>query len=258
MKIGVVVPTLGRRERFLHSSLSSIRGSAPETHIVLVSPKFDSLNLLRSEGLWDSWIEDPGKGLAASINNGLAALPDDMEFATWLGDDDLVDSGSLQAMAAELSRSNASFIYSGCRYVDENGAVLWENRSGKWASKILAFGPDLVPQPSSLFRLNDFWEVGGLDEGLGWAFDLDLFIKLRDLNGAKFLSGITASFRWHADSLTVDFRAQSVAEATQVKVRRAPTILRPAMWAFHSLVGLFVLASGKLVHVLPNIGIGKK
>lgn len=254
MTVGVVVPTLGTRGSLLKQCLESIRKSAKSTTIVIVSPEMPIIQDLRNNGLCDDWILDPGKGLSGAINAGMERLSGIAEYASWLGDDDLLDPGSLETLANQLQTSGASFVFSGCRYIDENNATVWVNRSGGWALKSLGYGPDLIPQPASLFRLEDFWSVGGVDENLGWAFDLDMFLKLRDFGGGMYFPGVIASFRWHSNSLSVGLRMKSVIEAAKVKSRRMPQISRPFFWPIHFLVAVAVFFAGKKIRLLPRIG----
>ena len=62
----------------------------------------------------------------------------------------------------------------------------------------MQFGPQLLPQPGSLFDRAVFERVGGLDESLKWAFDLDLFLKLRGCGRVEFVDAPLAEFRWDA------------------------------------------------------------
>jgi GT2 family glycosyltransferase len=91
------------------------------------------------------------------------------------------------------------------------------NKSGKLASKILSFGPDLIPQPGALFSLKLFQELGGLDSKYRYAFDYDLFLKLKKKGDPIFVNRTQASFRWHSDSLSVKDRKKSVIEAFRVR-----------------------------------------
>jgi hypothetical protein len=76
-----------------------------------------------------------------------------------------------------------------------------------------------------LFRLADFRAVGGLDETLRFAMDLDLLLKLRRRGRLVAVDRPVSSFRWHASSLTVSDRTASLAESEQVKRRYlAPTL----------------------------------
>jgi hypothetical protein len=223
----VVVPTLGRRPEYLPLALRSIR-DAGECHILLVAPAaFDAAALI-AEGLVDEKIDEVGRTLPDAINQGFAALAPGIEFIAWLGDDDLLRPGSLVATERFLrEHPGSSAAYGRCDYIDETGAVLWTNRSGAWAAPLLRVGPDLIPQPGSLFRRSAFVAAGGLRTDLGWAFDLDLFLRLARFGKLSFLGTTLAAFRWHADSLSVGQRDDSVREASQVRREFLPAWLRP-------------------------------
>jgi GT2 family glycosyltransferase len=98
-----------------------------------------------------------------------------------------------------------------------------------------------------LFRRSSFEEVGGLDPKFGWAFDFDLFIKLSKLGKARFINQTLASFRWHPQSLSVEFRKKSVAEASMVRVSHLPKGLRPASFFWEAAVRYATLLAGARV-----------
>jgi hypothetical protein len=126
----------------------------------------------------------------------------------------------------------SSVVYGRCDYVDESGTILWTNRSGSWAAPLLRVGPDLIPQPGSLFRRSAFIATGGLRTDLGWAFDLDIFLRLAQHGKLSYVRRTLAAFRWHADSLSVGQRDNSVREASQVRREFLPAWIRPisALW----------------------------
>jgi GT2 family glycosyltransferase len=243
-KVGIVVPTLGERPEYLKQCLSSIR-AAGEAFVVLVAPEtFDSSSLKSSE-LVDLCIEDPKSGLPQAINAGIRALPSNIEFINWLGDDDLLATGSLLRTSQALEADGSlGFVFGSCDYVDPYGNVIWTNNSGQWAIPLLSFGPDLIPQPGALFRRSSFEKVGGLDPKFGWAFDFDLFIKLSKLGKGKFLNQTLASFRWHPESLSVEFRRKSVAEASAVRQSHLPKALKPIAFIWEWPVRQATLLAG--------------
>ncbi len=230
--IGVVVPTLGERQDYLRASLTSIR-AAGDAYVAIVAPaRFDASELLAA-GLADAKIDETGRSLAAAINQGVEALAPGIEFVTWLGDDDLLRPGALGVTEAELRRKpRASAVYGRCDYIDGDGATVWRNSSGSWASPLLHVGPDLVPQPGSLIRRTAWQAGGGVRTDLGWAFDFDLFLKLSKVGRLRYLPVVLAAFRWHADSLSVGQRRDSVREASQVRREHLPRWVRPisAIW----------------------------
>lgn len=246
-RVGIVVPTLGKRPDYLEQCLRSIR-SAGEAHILLVAPgSFDS-SALESSGLIDSAVVDPGGGLPAAINLGISELPSKVEYVNWLGDDDLLTKGSLETISRVLDQdSKAVMAFGSCQYIDSEGQTVWTNASGQWAVPLLRFGPDLIPQPGALFRRSAFEDLGGLRPELGWAFDFDLFIRLSKVGKLRFIEQTLAKFRWHPESLSVEHRKKSVAEASAVRVSHLPTLLRPFSFLWEYPVRQATLVAGRRV-----------
>ena len=246
-RVGIVVPTLGKRPGYLKECLESIR-KAGQSQICLVAPAgFDGESILNS-GLADQFAIDPGAGLSKAINHGIAELPENVEYVNWLGDDDQLAENSITIASAVLdAEPQTVLVYGSCDYLDPYGQVIWANRSGQWAAPLLHFGPDLVPQPGALFRRSAFEKVGGLSDNYDWAFDFDLFLKLRKVGKLKFLNSTLSRFRWHPDSLSVGGRAKSVEEASAVRVSHLPVFLRPISGLWEYPVSRATLLAGKRV-----------
>ena len=251
-KVGIVVPTLGNRPDYLRKCLESIR-LAGDAYVVLVAPKTFDSSYFKNLGLIDLFVEDPKAGLPMAINAGIESLPKQIEFVNWLGDDDLLSPSSLlQTSKALEDDTSLDFVFGSCDYVDPEGEVIWTNKSGQWTIPLLRFGPDLIPQPGALFRRTSYEAVGGLDPKLGWAFDFDLFLKLSKLGRGRFLDQTLASFRWHPESLSVEFRKKSVAEASKVRVSHLPKLLRPVSFLWELPVRQATLFAGRRVTVSAN------
>lgn len=243
--IGVVIPTLGDRPAYLMESIKSIRQAGPTYISVVRPPRVNALDGEITE-LVDSIVDDPGQGLAHAINTGINGLPNTVKYATWLGDDDRLVQGSLQKVSKYLeTNSDAAFVFGQCQYIDANGQRLWLNKSGKWAELLMLCGPQLIPQPGSLFKRSSFKQVGGLDEGLKWAFDLDLFLKLRKVGKFGFLKEPLAEFRWHDGSLSVGSRQGSVDEASKVRRRHLPQGIKQASVVWEPLLRKTILFAGQ-------------
>lgn len=225
-EIGIVVPTLGTRTEFLGQCLNSIR-RAGNAWVTVVCPIGTNLKTFQDEGLINEIIEDPNSGLVGAINAGINSMPSGISLVNWLGDDDLLTMDSLE-ISARMLRNNesVSLVFGGCNYIDVDGKVLWTNKSGSWARPLFRFGPQLIPQPGSLFKRADFNRISGLDPSYKWAFDLDLLMKLSQLGKFKYVPHVLANFRWHADSLSVGGRTGSVREASQIRKKNLPAALR--------------------------------
>jgi GT2 family glycosyltransferase len=223
----LVVPTLGRRPEYLVQTLGSLRAQDVPVDVVVVCPSEaeDARRAAVEHGA--SLVDDPGS-LSGAVNAGLATARGHHVYGNWIGDDDLLAPGSLAATTAALEADPAAVVaYGACSYIDEAGRELWVSRAGRLAVWLLGWGPDLVPQPGMLFRLDDFRAVGGLDETLAFAMDLDLLLRLRRRGRFVDVTQTVSSFRWHSSSLTVADRSASLDESDRVKRRYLSPHLRP-------------------------------
>lgn len=237
-RVLVVVPTLGRRPGYLKETLTSIRSQQVESNIVIVCPIDDETSRDLAQAFECCTVTDPGN-LPAAINAGVASAWQGEEFVSWLSDDDLLEDGSLEATSAMLDRdSSCVCAYGSCRYINEAGQTLWLNSAGRWADRILAWGPDLIPQPGMLVRSEAWQSTGGLNESYRFAFDLDLLLRLRKIGSLRDVGVTVSSFRWHADSLTVGDRTQSLNESQRAKRAALSPTARSVAWIWEGPVRL--------------------
>ena len=229
-RVLLVIPTLGQRADLLREAvLSVLQQDGCAVDVVVVTPAGSPAERIAEEADIRV-IADPGRGLSSALNAGLAAAPGDCRYFGWLGDDDLLRPGSLTAATTALrTEPNAVMVYGWCDYVNDAGETFFVSRAGPWAARVLGFGPDLVPQPGSLMRLSVVQRVGGLDESLKFAMDLDLFLKLRRHGKLLSIPRTLAAFRWHSESLTVANQRRSIDEADQVR-RRHLKFMASATW----------------------------
>lgn len=228
----VVLPTLGDRLEFLETTLRSCRDLAGlvTTTVAMVVPtgavKARALGVKYGAVL----IDDPGSGMADAVNAGLGARTSE-EFYVWVGDDDeLVPQGAAALMEALRNRPTAVVAYGHCDYIDGTGSVIGRSKAGRLAIALLPWGPNLIPHPGTIVRLDALEAVGGFDSRLSYALDLDVFLKLRRVGDFLTAPTVSARFRWHADSATVADRSSSTREAIIVKNRHLPAWLRPLSW----------------------------
>ena len=244
-RIGIVIPTLGERPSFILECIKSVR-AAGESRIAIVAPN-DIRERLSGLGVSpDIFVDDPGRGAAAAINAGVKAFAADVTSVGWIGDDDLLAQDSFGSVNAKLAQGFCA-AYGQCQYIDSEGNELFVNKSGNFAKVLMRFGPNLVPQPGSLVLRSAWEEVGGLDESLKWTFDLDLFLKLQAHGKVSFVPQVVASFRWHDGSLTAGSRKGSVKEASKVRQRHMPQLLRLVSKIWEPVVQRIILQAGSRV-----------
>ena len=217
-------------------TLDSILSQPVASDIVLVAP-VDApavLEAVARHGV--TVIADPGS-LPSAINAGMASAQPHHRYVNWLGDDDLLTPGSLASTVKALEADSKRVLaYGACSYIDEQGRDLWVSKAGRWAERILAWGPDLIPQPGMLIRREAWERVGGVDESLRFAFDLDLLLKLKRVGTFVDVGTVVSSFRWHAESLTVSDRTMSLDESEAVKRRYLSRNARRLSWIWEKPV----------------------
>lgn len=246
-EVTVIIPSINSRPTLLPLAIESIR-EAGEAEIVLIGPSTDAFapEVLQSVDHFDT--EVPGDPLATKIHRGLAAV--ETEFQGWLGDDDLYTPGALDRAVSYLrEHPDVVAVFGGCQYIDEAGRPLVLNRSGAWAVGLLRYGPQLIPQPSVIWRTSAYRKTQGLSARYGLAFDFDLLVQLSRIGHIGFLPEVQSCFRWHPDSLSVRKRMQSVLEASRVRRSYYPRLLRWLAWPWELLVIAATWAAGKLLNL---------
>jgi glycosyltransferase involved in cell wall biosynthesis len=232
----VVLPTLGDRLETLRQTLESVNEQRMDMSItlVLVAPHGATAARELGTSLGAVIVDDPKQGISAAINCGLAARTTETYYA-WIGDDDLIRPHGLARLHALIDpRPDAVVAFGGCDYIDSQGRTIMVSNAGRLALILLPWGPDLLPNPATLVRLDALEAIDGFDEGLKYALDLDAFLKLRAHGKFLWTRESVSAFRWHPDSLTVANRLPSSVESEAVKRRHLPVALRPIspLWAY--------------------------
>jgi GT2 family glycosyltransferase len=240
--VGYAVPTLGSRNEYLVNCLKTLSDNNVG-FVVVVRPAGESPIDSQLVGLCDAIVDDEGRGLAAAINKGFRSLPKECKYISWIGDDDyLMPNSIINALNSLETGERVTAVFGKCLYVNERGLPLFVNHSGKFAARIIKFGPFLIPQPGSLLRRSAYELAGGLDENLRMVFDLDLFLKLSKLGDLIYVDQTLACYRWHSSTLTSTNRALSFGEGKIVRLRNASLFGRIFISILHPFVitGVFI------------------
>ncbi len=226
--VTAVIPAFNA-ERFVFEAVRSIldqtRGDL-ELVVVDDGSTDGTLALLRS--IRDhrlTVVTGPNRGGAAARNRGVSAAgPSDL--VAFLDADDLWDPDKLEEQVAYLTRhpdvlavgSFMRYISSAGRILGETGQTVGEADLGRIARAELAPFPI---QSSLLARRTDFAEVGGFDEVLRFAEDLDLLAKLACRGAVACVPKVLGSYRIHPDSAMARDRSRVNASARFVRQRIA-------------------------------------
>lgn len=232
----VVLPTLGDRIDTLRETLASVAAQRADVALTLVVVAPEGAEAARelAASMGAVVVDDPKTGISAAINCGLDVRTVEKYYA-WIGDDDLFRPGGLAKLRQLLeAKDDAVLAFGGCDYIDPAGRTITVSNAGPIARFLLPWGPDLIPHPGTMVRLDPLIAIGGFDASLKYAMDLDAFLSLRRHGTFAWTRASVSAFRWHPDSLTVANRRSSSLESEAVKRKHLPSLLRPIspLWQF--------------------------
>jgi GT2 family glycosyltransferase len=165
----------------LELTLESLQEQREEpADIVLVAPVTATAVRATAAARGLQVIDDPGTGLAAAVNAGLAAAAAGRSYVSWLLAGDALLPGALAVAVAALEAHPAAVIaHGGCRFVDDEDGYLFTSCAGRRPRSFVAWAQHRSAQPAALFRSAAIRAAGGLDETLTHAATLALLLRLR-------------------------------------------------------------------------------
>jgi hypothetical protein len=222
----LVIPTLGEREEELIQSLQRLSFSEFRCALIFVAPesKLKSMKEMVRLNCPDFAaiyvVESKNSNLPQAINQGLAKIQ--TEYWNWAGDDDRVILDEIAEITSKLS-SNDKFVMGvgSCNYFASKSNREILNRTSKLASFVIFWGPNLIPQPSVVFRTKLSRQLGGVNPLYKLAFDQDLMSKSLRMGKILVHNSVTSEYRWSNDTLTSTFRTQSLRESRQIRIDHA-------------------------------------
>jgi len=161
-----------------------------------------TLDRLRSYGERVRWISEPDHGQADAINKGVALTRG--PILAWLNADDVYLPGAVTRAVADLqAHSQAALIYGQAELIERGGALLGPcSQVQPFNLDRLIHYLDFIVQPATFFRRDAFLAVGGVDAGLCYCLDYDLWIKLALRYPVHYLPAVLARERIYPQTKT--------------------------------------------------------
>lgn len=234
--LSIVTPSLNQAP-FLEAAIQSVaqQGYEPLEHWVVDGGSRDaSVEILTRQGGAIHWVSETDRGQADAINKGFRKARGGI--LGWLNADDLYSPGALREVAHHFDEDpDVMLLYGNAHHVDERGNILEPYPTRDFDLAALAYHC-FICQPACFFRRSLLEAAGGLDAGLQYAMDLDLWIrfgKLQRMNPHwkfKHIPQVLASSRMHSSNKTLSRRRQSLEEIMTV-VRRHFGVV-PFNWVY--------------------------
>jgi glycosyltransferase involved in cell wall biosynthesis len=161
-----------------------------------------TVGILESFGDRVRWISEPDGGQADAIDRGIRMTRG--EIVGWLNSDDRYLPGAVSAAVAALAEDpDAPAAYGEAEFIAADGTVLGPcNQVEPYSLDRLVNDLDFVVQPATFFRRSAYLAVGGLDRGLHYCLDYDLWIRFGQIAPLRHVPQRLAQIRVYPGTKT--------------------------------------------------------
>ncbi len=170
------------------------------------------------------WVSEKDTGQADAINKGLIRVTG--EVVAWLNSDDIYLPGTIRAAVEALQANpDCGLVYGDVLSVDAKGQPLNLTRYDDWSlDDLLSF--KIIGQPAVFMRRSVLDEAGLLDTRFHFLLDHQLWIRMANLAGMKYVREQWAAARYHeaAKNVAQAERFCSDADALVAWVKSEPVL----------------------------------
>jgi glycosyltransferase involved in cell wall biosynthesis len=165
------------------------------------------------------WISEPDKGQSDAINKGLAKCTG--EIFNWINSDDYLEAGALARVAEAFEKNPRAEIVSGttAEFRDPSPREFNRIRLQLRGTAEASITVGVFCQPSTFWRTEVVRGLGGVDPGLHYVMDWDLWVRYLAHHGqgrVARIDDLLAHYRHHAAAKTTTGSAQFYDEANVV------------------------------------------
>jgi glycosyltransferase involved in cell wall biosynthesis len=200
-----IVTSSFNQARFLEQAMQSVMGQTyPRVEYVVTDAGSTdgSAEIIRKfSGRLSYWHSRPDGGPADGIAQGFQQAGGDI--LGWLNADDLLAGDAVEKAVAALGRHrDAAMVYGNRIVIGEDGGFLYCRPSLPFLAQT-PYIATILPQETCFFRREAYSRSGGLDPGVRFAFDYDLFSRIASCSRVAYSGDIWGFFRKHGNSLTM-------------------------------------------------------
>jgi len=202
--VSIITPSYNHGE-FIEETIKSVLSQDyPHIeHIVVDGGSADNtIEILKKYEDRLKWVSEKDKGQSDAINKGFRMARG--KIFAWLNSDDIYLPRAVSKAVEFLgNRPDIKMIYGNARFCDERGKIIGEYRPPEvFDYKSLAFYNSIC-QPSTFFRRDAFFDVGGIDLSLHHLMDHDLWMKMAKRFNVAYIPEFLSIYRLHEESKSV-------------------------------------------------------
>lgn len=203
--VSIITPSYNH-ERFIKQTIESIlmQDYPNIEHIVVDGGSTDgTLSILQSYARLGNrfrFVSEKDRGQSHAINKGLAMAKG--EIIGWLNSDDTYQPGAVRkAVHALQQHTECGMVQGKCYTINEHSHVTSALQATPADYSKLYHGC-VICQPAAFIRKSIFEQVGGVDEGLNFCMDYDLWIRIAKHHSIAYVDDFLANARIHGTSKT--------------------------------------------------------
>ncbi|WP_281799694.1 glycosyltransferase family 2 protein [Methylocystis echinoides] len=223
-RVSIITPSYNQAQ-FIEETIRSVllQGYPNLEYLILDGGSDDqSQETIKKYEPWlKFWTSARDRGQSDAINRGFLLCSG--EVGAWLNSDDVLLPGALACVARLWSANqNSTLVVGASEFREISGSNAWHVVDTPPTSREELFNyfrGRYMAQPSCFFSPKVFNELGGLDCGLHYAMDLDLWFKLAERGKIVLTQQKLSWMRAHEDAKTFKFGHRVVDEVETVMLR---------------------------------------
>lgn len=176
--VSIITPSFNKGP-YIEETIQSIRnqGYTNTEHIIIDGGSTDeTLAILKKYHGQVTWISEPDRGQSDAINKGWKIARG--EIIAYLNADDTYTVDAVATAVTYLTEHpDIGIVYGDGILTDETGKVLCSYHAGEFSMRELIYCRDNILQPAVFIRKAVYDRIGGIDEDLHLAMDLDYWIR---------------------------------------------------------------------------------
>lgn len=170
------------------------------------------------------FISEPDRGQSHAINKGLNMAKG--EIIGWLNSDDLYLPGAIRTAVETLQHTPEwSMVYGKAYHINEKNEIINSYPVKQPFQRKSLFNSCIICQPAAFIRKTVFEAVGGVDEGLNFCMDYDLWMRISKHFPIGYTEHFLAQSRLHPKCKTVaHFADTGIPEIIKTSVKNFGTV----------------------------------
>lgn len=222
-RISIVTPSYNQGQYLEKTILSVLNQNYPNLEFIIIDggSTDNSVEIIKKyEKHLKYWVSESDRGQSHAINKGFALA--EGEVFGWLNSDDCLTERALEVVAEmRQCNPNAGAYVGAGELVNCRGKVIKRKESKDISLKFLYSWLEgfTVMQPSCFFTRTAWESVGGLDESIHFAMDVDLWIKIAKLFPFETTDLLLSQSLVHDKAKTTAYNCFGKVDAALVIVR---------------------------------------